>query len=175
MVGRRAPAHLQQSVRSWMTPHGEIEGLLPYLFRLARFIKYRLMGCGPSSRNVVGGCCVGFGQTVHMTRREPQASGYYISGADRFKDPLRKLAVKLHLVAHGPDCIIKAIDKEEWLLRIVDELDQVLHDTLYQTSSVDASVWERLVEYIAEDGHSATVLAADVLQSSRIGMCVIHC
>jgi hypothetical protein len=88
----------------------------------------RFTGSGAPNRGILAGYAVGLGKLISMAREQPTNTDYYISGIERFTEPVRKHAIVAALVSFLPESLIHELNEEQRVMRIVDDLEHVVRE-----------------------------------------------
>ena len=155
-------------VKDWENPIGQIEAIMLYLLRMAKFTDTRFAGSGPSNRGFMSGYSVGLDMLITMARDVPTNTDYHISGIERFTGPVRKHAAIASIIAVISESVIAELNEEQRVLIIIDDLEESIRDELAFVVATPSSTWQRLAEVCMVPGYGSAELAADAINSSYI-------
>ena len=138
-----------------------------HVFRFRKFTAGRWLTVGESCRTLTAALCVGLDGLVHLARKNPKTSEFYIHGFGRFTGQVRKYCVVAGVSSYVADAFLSHLLEDDRLATRGAELQQVLQDELTWLAGVEPFAWERLAA-LAQEGCSWSALRSDCMESASI-------
>ena len=121
-----------------------------------------------SNRALQGAYAIGVWKIVELAREVPSNSEYYIHGFDKLTPVVRKMSCIACLVSYVPEKVLGLINKEERIMKNIDDVDRALHEAIEYVVATLTSTWERLADMIAIPDYGWRDLAADTIASTHV-------
>ena len=149
-------------------PLGVVQNAILLVLKLSRFSESRFLGAGMSNRALQGAYAIGVWKIVELAREVPSNSEYYIHGFDKLTPVVRKMSCIACLVSYVPEKVLGLINKDERIMKNIDDVERALHEAIEYVVATLTSTWERLADMIAIPDYGWRDLAADTIASTHV-------